>query len=544
MSTKTKNTKRTPATLTVWPTKPLADLTAVPVEADPEMVAHIQAHGIIDPLYVTLAGTGTYRVVDGARRLAAARAAGLETVPVTLRPVMPTQALAAHPGNVRTDLALTREFLTSIRTYGIRTPLKITTGEDGALIVGEGNRRLAAAIRLGLSHVPVEYDEVSEVDQYADMITTARHREGLTTAEEAQGLFRMAELGASASEMAAAAGTTQKRAKALAKLAPTQALTVVEDLEDAARLAAIEEADPELYAATVEKINAESYYGPTTHISRAERIIEARTSLAGHRAKLEAKGARIVAMSELGKKAAPVHQLQGFTKPDKHGTCQGDAWVQEADDSRTLTRYCTNTTLYGHDRQGAQDPQERRRTLAGNAQWSDATEARRQWIKTLVSGKHTAAQRDAFLSITVTAQLTGDGSLAKKRGVDARPILLAELLGCKPSTGDLSKWAISSTCAEAIRAHLEKTAASRRPAALLADWATCYELDIPAHVWRQDYQPPHAEEIYAVRDARRRAVRYLTTLQTLGYEPTPIEAAVIAGEAFDAAAQPAPDTTA
>lgn len=52
-----------------------------------EMAASIAVHGIIQPLVVEPGENGRYHLVAGERRLRAAELAGLETVPVVLRPV-------------------------------------------------------------------------------------------------------------------------------------------------------------------------------------------------------------------------------------------------------------------------------------------------------------------------------------------------------------------------------------------------------------------------------------------------------------------------
>lgn len=206
----------------------------------------------------------------------------------------------------------------------------------------------------------------------------------------------------------------------------------------------------------------------------------------------------------------------------------------EGDDANRYTRYCTNVLTFSHTVRGAVSPDERRRTLTGNAEWDAASATRRQWIAALVSRKHSAAERNKFLAIAVEAQLTGNVVLAKKRGVDKRPVVLAELMGIEPTAEKAASPASrSGRCADAVAAHLTKAAADRRPGYLLADWAACYELEVPRHVWRADYRPSSPDELYTFKAQRRHAVAYLTTLAALGYQPTPIEAAVLADEAYD-----------
>src|SRR6201996_404008 len=72
------------------------------------------------------------------------------------RAMMPVSQLAAHPGNVRTDLDLNEEFVASIAANGVLVPLRITPDPGGAYRVIDGHRRLAAAARAGLVEVPVD----------------------------------------------------------------------------------------------------------------------------------------------------------------------------------------------------------------------------------------------------------------------------------------------------------------------------------------------------------------------------------------------------
>jgi hypothetical protein len=73
---------------------------------------------------------------------------------VSGRAIIAVDLLTAHPGNVRRDVGLDKEFLDSIAEMGIRTPLQITPDGSGGYRVIEGHRRLAAAEKLGIAEVP------------------------------------------------------------------------------------------------------------------------------------------------------------------------------------------------------------------------------------------------------------------------------------------------------------------------------------------------------------------------------------------------------
>jgi ParB/RepB/Spo0J family partition protein len=96
-----------------------------------------------------------------------ARPDGPPAMPVTLQ-LIAVGELAAHPGNVREDLELSKEFVASVADSGVLVPLLITSadgdGSAGYRIV-EGHRRLAAAIQAGLDHVPCIIDPGRAADQ-------------------------------------------------------------------------------------------------------------------------------------------------------------------------------------------------------------------------------------------------------------------------------------------------------------------------------------------------------------------------------------------
>ncbi|MGX9891414.1 hypothetical protein [Streptomyces sp. NPDC002276] len=537
MSTTTRTAAKTrKAAVTVWPTLPVADLmahAAAPVlSTDDPLVKAITADGITDPLYVATLGDGTYRVVDGLRRLAAAAAAALESVPVTYRPVIRVDALTKHPGNVRRDLSLTKEFRTSIRETGVRTAVLVR--RNGAVLeVVDGHRRLRGAVAEGLTHIPYTYDEVTDSGAFVDMVTTAVHRESLTDAEQASALFQAAELGASTKQLAAAAGRTQKDTKTLVKVGGSKAARAAAatglTLTDLARLADLEETAPDL----AEKVEAAMAKDPEGRhawlITDAVYTAERRQECAAHRAQLEAEGVQFRTLGELSEKALPVHQIKGMAyQEDQHADCKGDVWVLESPDSSSYTRYCASVALYGHEIRGEGKKittAERKRIIAGNAHWDASVTVRQEWLAGFLGRKtHARAAADIMLRITAQALLGADDIMQTKQSHPRRDKVLGVLLGIEQTT----------------HANITKRAANvrRAPGNLFATVAACYELHVPRTAWRTDGE-------HARAGVRRDATRYLGWLQELGYQPTPIETAVITGADYDPAAQTATaeDTT-
>jgi ParB family chromosome partitioning protein len=130
-----------------------------------------------------------------------------------------TGKLAAHPGNVRQDLALSEEFAASVALCGVRIPLLVTADESGGFRVVEGHRRLAAAVKAGLAEVPCIIDPEragDEAGQFLDMLVAngPGYRQNFTAVEEAAALFSAAEAGASRTRIRKVTGRRADEVKA------------------------------------------------------------------------------------------------------------------------------------------------------------------------------------------------------------------------------------------------------------------------------------------------------------------------------------------
>lgn len=489
----------------------------------------IAAHGITEPLYLTTTETGTTRVIDGMRRLAAATALNLTTVPVTYRPLISVAALTAHPGNVRKTLGITPAFESSIRIEGVRTPIQVTRTTQGALRVVDGHRRLAAAIKAKLTHVPYTYEERDEAGQMLDMLTTARHRTPLTKGEETAALFEAAALGADTKRLAAAAGTTQVHAKQVAKLAKSQSVRAAvahradsgaPDLEDLAVLAELENTDPK----AAEKAMADMAKSPHLNhgwiIRRTMTESKQRREAETHRAELEAAGARIRTRDELRDSAVRVRTLTDIT-PDQHAACQGQVWVLEDDESRYLP-YCTNPALYGHtvpaQAQGKPSTAERRATIEGNRDWDTAEEIRREWLATFIGRtRRPKAEADRMTQITAHVLMSGSDVINRRATHPATTARLCQWLNLPQHTSP------------ANRAAAVAKNPARATAMAFAAVAAAYEQHAVRTVWRTDGDHARAA-------IRTEAAEYLGWLITLGYQPSPIEQAVADNEPYNPAA--------
>ncbi|MFE7194466.1 ParB/RepB/Spo0J family partition protein [Kitasatospora sp. NPDC057541] len=524
--------KKPAAPAPVWARALVADLIAhgnVPAAADPELTADITKHGITDPLWIEERTDGTLRVLDGLRRLAAAAAAGLESVPYSPLPQIRITELTAHPGNLREDLKLTAAFIASL-SRGVDIRLRITQGEDGRPLVVDGHRRLAGAKRAGLSHVPYEWVRADAAGQRLEMLSTAVHREPLKESEQLAGLFSAAELGASTADIATASGRTQKDVKrvvtasginpvkALRSAVPAIALTLdqmeaMADLED----------DP----ATMESLAQVAAGGGnlTFAINHARTRQRADRAAAEHRAELAEAGARIRETDELSEKSSRLTYLRdadgrAIDPADHAATCRGAVWVRSYGSER-YTQFCVNWALYEHRIVLPNEGKPRRTAAeaaaikAGNIEWQAATETRRAWLKALFAkGRKYSAKEAAALQRAVSMALIGGFASIPGRYGDHRTLrVLGELLGV-PAVGN------GAHLTDADFAKLADTATAARVTALgLARLTACGEMDATKEAWRTD---PGANQ--GRRDKTR---QYLRILADLGYEPVPIERAVL-----------------
>ena len=174
----------------------LADIT--------EMAESISAVGIINPLLVARTGVaGRWQVIAGHRRLAAARIAGLDTVPVTTRELTDAQRteIMLIENLHRADLSPIEE------ARGYERLRKITKGGQRALAERVGKSQSHISKRLALLRLPD--DMLAEVDSGG--ITVADAAELAQLADEPEAL-RAATAEAKQSWISAAqAVATQKR---------------------------------------------------------------------------------------------------------------------------------------------------------------------------------------------------------------------------------------------------------------------------------------------------------------------------------------------
>ncbi len=209
-----------------------------------------------------------------------------------IREVAPGDLIVA--ANVRRDVALTKEFVASVKQHGVKVPVLVQEGPTG-LEVLDGQRRTLAAVEAGLSVVPVVVQPVVADDgqRIVDQLVVNEHRSGLTNADQVEAIRDLALFGLSASAIAKKVGGKKATVDVALKVAAVPAAVEVMrekqvSLEDAAMLAEVAEVDEEFAAKLTEMLSRGHNIAHSVSDWRLER------EAAAIRKELEAAGVQVV----------------------------------------------------------------------------------------------------------------------------------------------------------------------------------------------------------------------------------------------------------
>lgn len=442
--------------------------------------------------------------------------------------------------NIREHLDLDPDFLASVADLGVLVPVVAVETADGRVRVRLGNRRTLAAVEGGLATVPVVVAGPEDDDHVTRIVAQwaeNEHRAALTSHDKVRAFEQLAAFGLSSDDIAAKTRTPRARVDAaLTVAASSTARAAVADhpaldIEQAAVLA--EFADD---AAARDTLLAAARDGQFTHT--AQRLRDDRKSAEERDALttvLTAEGVRVVERpayedKDVVRVGGLLHDGEQVT-PDNHATCPGHAaylspaW--EYPDGETGTApaltyrpeyVCTDWKANGHTtaRSGAPAPTteqakaERRRVVENNKAWRSATEVRRQWLRQLLQRKTAPKGTVTFVLSCLAA---GDHEL--RRSMERDHLTTRDLLGD----------GTTPTPPAAFATALERAGDQRAQVYLLALVLGAYEDAAGSHTWRHP--------VPAMR-------RYLTALETWGYELADVEKLVTAspGSAHDEDEQP------
>ncbi len=132
--------------------------------------------------------------------------------------------IAEHPQNVRREVGDVTELVASVKAQGVLQPLVVvadTSRRKTKYALIAGHRRLRAAKKAGLAHVPVvvRTDLVSVGDQVAAMVAENLHRADLSPVEEASAYqLLLDEVGLSVKEIAKVTGSPESTIRSRIRL--------------------------------------------------------------------------------------------------------------------------------------------------------------------------------------------------------------------------------------------------------------------------------------------------------------------------------------
>jgi ParB family transcriptional regulator, chromosome partitioning protein len=375
--------------------------------------------------------------------------------------------------NIRSDAALDKDFLASIRDLGVLVPIVAVRTEDGALRVRYGHRRTLAAVEVGRTSVPVIVtcdDGADEAARIVGQWHENEHRAGLSTADKVTAVEQLSLLGLSAAQIvkqtrARKADVEQALAAAGSALAKGAASRYEFLARDQAAAVAEFESEPETVKALI--ASAKASEGDFAHaLQRARDEREAAAQVAAMQAELAEASVQVIDRPGYDDRRT----IKGLDElatdkgkqitPASHASCAGHA-AYIANDWRgpRIVYVCTQWTQAGHrDRYTSggrpasapmteAEKQERREVIANNAAWKSAETVRREFVRTLLVRK--SAPKGA--SVYLASELARGGH-ELRRAMERGHELAATLLGLDHGKGQRDVIAAASDGATDARA--------------------------------------------------------------------------------------------
>lgn len=102
---------------------------------------------------------------------------------------IPIEKLVPNPHPMRSDLKLTRDFISDIRKEGVSAPLIVRPlrgDREGMFEIVTGMRRYESALKVGLKKLPCIIEELSDEESYYEIIRENIHRKDVNPADVAK----------------------------------------------------------------------------------------------------------------------------------------------------------------------------------------------------------------------------------------------------------------------------------------------------------------------------------------------------------------------
>lgn len=315
--------------------------------------------------------------------------------------------------NIR-DLKPDKGLVDSVRDIGVLQPVIAYRTLDDTLRVRYGHRRTLAAIEADQPTVPVivaaSEADGDDVDRILGQYAENKHREGLTTADEAHVVAQLLDLGLTAGQvqkrtrMPKAAIAAAKTVSSSPVAAQTAAANPELTLDQAAAIAEFDH-DPVAVSALVYA----AHHGAGLFKHRVQDLREQEARHQAHAAAaalLSATGITIVTSQPTYENRVTFLTDQGGQEltVEGHKDCPGHVaflvqdWDDDGAEEWQPRYYCADPAANGHVIRGNPrastgpvdlDAQkaERSRVLKGNKAWRNAEKVRREWLTEFLTRK-------------------------------------------------------------------------------------------------------------------------------------------------------------
>jgi ParB family transcriptional regulator, chromosome partitioning protein len=446
--------------------------------------------------------------------------------------------------NIRTDARLDKDFVASIKDFGVLVPIIAVRTAAGDVRVRFGHRRTLAAIEADLATVPVEIvgdeatDDAGQIERILTQHAGNAHRAPLLQIDQLGVVEQLNAFGLSAAQIVKRTKIkkdTVKTALAVTKSDLAKAAASRYDFLTLEQAAALAEFDDDAEAVKQMTLTAQQGHGFLHLVQRLRDEREERIAKQPIIDELVAAGVAVIDRPRWSDPTTPLERLgtdDDPLTPEAHASCPGHvAWVDEDriyyepdeddddytyEDTYVVIYGCSDPATSGHIEPSATDARkarngggiskedaraERQRVLRNNRAWRSAETVRREWLKTFVARKN--APKGALRYI-LGALASADYHLsnAMQRGQHR---FARELLDIDDDVN-------------ALTAALNDASDARAQMITLALVLGAYEAELDVHEWRH-------------RNAY--AVRYLSQLATWGYELSEIEQSVIKDDSDD-----------
>ncbi|MBG6059802.1 ParB family chromosome partitioning protein [Cryobacterium sp. MP_M5] len=313
--------------------------------------------------------------------------------------------------NVRTEAALGREFVASIKVNGVLTPILARRDDKGNVIVRAGQRRTLAAREAGLVTIPayiVESDETT-VERIVQQMAENDHREAVTDADRVAAFQQLAFEGLTPAVIAKRLGSKPATVKAGIAVAENavaasaivshsltldQAATLIEfegDDETVSVLIDIATTTPEKFAHAAQRARDEARIKAIKATATADLIERGYEILDRDRGSYETDYVSISYLSTADDEQVTVQHLT-----DAPGRA-AYVYAYASSDTAFVRYYLKDPKAAGFRKSSGSgatsgpmtddEKAERKTLIANNKQWASAEVVRREWLAEFLSRK-------------------------------------------------------------------------------------------------------------------------------------------------------------